>query len=109
MPHPSVGERLHWARSIAGISARELDRLAGKAQGHCAIIEARGQSSARGDTLRAYCAALGLPLGWLAFGEGDDPTDEQIHAAVAAARARVEPKDGPVVDRSPEFDQERAS
>jgi len=66
----SVGERLLHARTLAGVSQRELDRLAGKAEGHCGLIEARHSNVVRTDTVAAYADALGVSRSWLAWGQG---------------------------------------
>ena len=85
----TMGQRLHWAREAAGVSARELDRLAGKTPGHVGLIEAR-DSDATGKTLAAYAAVLGLSLDWLIVGDKDRaPRVEDMTVAVARARERA--------------------
>ena len=46
--------------------------------------------SAEAPTLVAYAKALGCTAGYLIAGEGEAPSDEQVRASVAAARARLD-------------------
>ncbi len=87
--HPeSVQDRLRWAREQAEVSARELDRLSGKAEGACAIFEASDRS-ALVTTTDAYARTLGLSLDWLVRGNGPKPLAREIRRAVASARKAV--------------------
>lgn len=71
------------------MSFRGADELAGRTPGHCQAIVRGTIRSAEAPTLIAYAKALGCTVGWLVAGEGDRPTDEEIRAAVEAARARL--------------------
>jgi len=82
-----VGARLQASRLLAKLSARELDRLAGKAEGHASLIEARKDSNVMAGTLQAYSEVLGCSLDWLIAGKGEPPTQEQVQVAVAVARS----------------------
>lgn len=53
------------------------------------MIETRRRGNPTADTSRALVSALGCTVGWLVAGEGEPPTDEEIRAAVAAARSRL--------------------
>ncbi len=93
MDSDSVSVRLRRARELVpGLSARELDRLAGVAEGTCAIIEKRDQRSIHRNTAEAYSAPLGVSRAWLAFGEGPDPDPAAVRAAVEAARTAAAPQ-----------------
>jgi hypothetical protein len=86
-PGETIASRLRYARELADeLSARELDRLAGKAQGHASLIEARPDADARAGTLRVFAEILGLSLDWLIVGKGKAPTRETVCAAVKKAR-----------------------
>lgn len=64
---------------------------------------------AKTHTVEEIAAVFGVEPGWLAYGTEPSPSIEAIRAAVGAAGAAPAESAGPVVDRSPEFDQERAS
>ena len=86
----TIGQRLRWARDQAELSARELDRLAGKTPGHAGLIEARG-TDAWASTLAAYARVLGLSLDWLIAGEKRRaPKPARILVAVKRARKAVQ-------------------
>jgi hypothetical protein len=84
-----LGDRLHFTRQLAGVPARELDRLAGRSEGHCAIIEGHPEVAARTDTIAAYARALGVTTDYLILGTGKAPTEKSVRRAVEAARARL--------------------
>lgn len=83
-----IGDRLREARELAGLPARELDRLADKTLGHAGLIESRRRSDAQAGTLKAYADVLGLSLDWLIAGRGKLPSQARVKAAVEAARAK---------------------
>ncbi len=95
----SVQERVAFVRSMAGISAREFDRLSGLAPGHTRLIETGKRSSQEVDTVRGIAQAVGCSLDWLCNGIGEAPTQDQIVAAIARARAEHGDREsGPIVD-----------
>ena len=73
-------------REAAGISARELDRLASLGQGHSRLIEIGVRPNVEAETARKLAVALGVSLDWLIGGVGDPPTVTRIRRAVDAAR-----------------------
>lgn len=90
----TFGDRVRWARLVAGIPQRELDRLAGHSEGFTGIIEARHSSVVQTDTVERYASALGIAASWLAFEEGPAPDEaglralgERTREAKAAAKA----------------------
>jgi|SRR5580704_12250039 hypothetical protein len=85
----TIAARLKFARTLAHLPAREMDRLAGKTPGHAGLIEARPGSDAMAGTLAAYADVLGLSLDWLVRGQGDAPTADSVREAVATARAKL--------------------
>ena len=85
----TLPSRVRHARGVAGISQRELDRLAGLCQGHTRRIESERGANITVDTARALARVLGVPLGWIVDG-GVVPLDRCIRAAVEAARSVTE-------------------
>jgi enoyl-[acyl-carrier-protein] reductase (NADH) len=87
-----LAARLAQTLSLAGISARRLDTLAGQTVGHFSLMVDRLRSRPNADieteTATAYAAVLGVDLNWLLTGDGEEPTEESVRAAVEAARAR---------------------
>ena len=82
----SLSVRLQRARSLSGVSARALSRLAGLAEGHVSLIEAdRPKVEAR--TAAKLALALGVTMEWLVSGVGEGPSDVTI-AAVTVAVAK---------------------
>lgn len=84
----TLPQRLSFARELAGISARDLDRLAQLAEGHTRMIETGKRPRLEIDTVTGLASALGCALAWLVTGEGDAPDAATVRAAIAAARAR---------------------
>lgn len=89
----SIGVRLRLARGLAvGLSGRELDRLAGRAEGHCGLIEADTTERPRAsDVLASYARVLGVSLDWLVMGLGAEPAEASVRASVDAARSASAP------------------
>lgn len=88
-----VGARIRQLRQIAGVSARELSRLAllpGAC--HVSLIESAGAKSdrLRASTAIAVARVLGCSLDWLLMGVGKPPRDRVVRAAVERARARYD-------------------
>lgn len=82
-------ERLRRARETAELSQRELSRLAGLSEGTVWFIECRPDKETAQSFVVALADVLGVSLDWLVRGLGDEPTAEQIRAAVAVARERA--------------------
>lgn len=84
-------EQAPWSRlalvlDLSGASAREIDRLAGRAENQFALIISRKQRSLRGDIAAIYARVFGCSVGYLLAGEGDTPTREQVTDAIERAR-----------------------
>lgn len=85
-------ERLRLVREMAGLSQRELSRLAGVSEGTVWFVECRPERETATTLTAALAKALGVSLDWLVCGCGDEPTAEAICAAVASARTRIDAK-----------------
>lgn len=83
-------KRLDWALSVAGCSAREVDRLAGLTPGHSLLVASGRKLNANSHTLAALGVVLGISLDWLVLSRGEPPTAAQIQAAVQRAMAERE-------------------
>lgn len=81
-------DRLHVVRVRAGLSARELSRLAGLTGAHVGLVESGTIKAVGAPTAAALARVLGCSLDWLVLGQGEPPSDAELAAAVAAARAR---------------------
>lgn len=92
----SLPDRLEHARALAGgLSLRELSKLAGLFGTHAALIESGRRTNIEGKTAVALARVLGVSTDWLLTGEGDEPTAEQVRAAVERARAAAKADDLP--------------
>lgn len=85
----TTAERVKALRVQAGLTQRELDVLSGICVSHTSMIECGLRQNITADTARGLARATGATLDWLLSGAGDPPTDEQVSAAVAAARAAL--------------------
>jgi transcriptional regulator with XRE-family HTH domain len=86
MATTTLRTRLRTAREIAGVSARELDRLAGLGEAHTSMIEAGDRVSIETNTAVKLCTALGASLDWLLRGQGKPPTSKEVRIAIANSR-----------------------
>lgn len=78
--------RLRKARGLVDLSARELDRLAGLAEGHTSLIENGTRAAVEAKTAQALARVLGISLDWLIAGLGKMPSERTVRSAVDAAR-----------------------
>lgn len=85
----TLGARLRHARTLAGLSARALDILAGMAIGHVSLIEAGRRVEISGETAHRLSRPLGISMSWLVSGDGPPPDRRTIARAVKHARART--------------------
>ncbi|MEY5060417.1 MAG: hypothetical protein RIS45_338 [Planctomycetota bacterium] len=81
-----VGKRLAWMRETTGLPSREIDRLAGLTENHSRAIELNIGNRAQLATIERIATALEVPAAWLAFGEGDAPSTEQLAGFGARVR-----------------------
>jgi hypothetical protein len=92
-PAASFAARVERLRKQANLGARELDRLAGLAEGHVSMLEWRQRNTGGGArtemrTATRIAAVLGASLDYLMMGDGPAPTAEAVCAAVEAAKRR---------------------
>lgn len=78
--------RLEALLGLSGVSAREIDRLAGRSGAPLSLIISRQQRALRDDVICAYARVFGCTAGWLVAGEGPAPTADDVIAAIARAR-----------------------
>lgn len=76
---------MHRLRAKAGISARELARVAGLSETHVSQIETTLGAGVNAKTLAPLARALGTSIDWLVSGEGAEPSQEDVRAAVERA------------------------
>lgn len=88
-----VSDRLLQARALASkLGCRELDRLAGLAEGHVSMIETGRRPNLEMSTATALVRVLGVSLDWLVSGVGPTPSARSVRMSVEAARSRYAPK-----------------
>jgi len=86
-----LGQRLMDARKLADdLSARELDRLAGVAEGYASMIEAGTRTNVAVRVAVGYARVLGLSIDYLVTGAGSPPSARAVKRSVAAAREAAE-------------------
>jgi len=76
----TIAERIRWARSIAGLSSRKLDKAAGLRPGHVSMIESRDAHNLDTETATKLSHALGVSLDWLVNGDGREPSERALRA-----------------------------
>ena len=81
----AIGRRLGRVRGLAGLSARELDRLAGIAEGHTSLLESI-VGDVKATTLAKIARVLGVSIDWFVNGTGAMPTRESLVSAIETAR-----------------------
>lgn len=82
----TAGERIKAARTLAGISTKDLDRLAGLKEGVCWAVENSATGNSETRTVDKIAKVLGLSLDYVIRGDGKPPTANKVKAAVEAAR-----------------------
>lgn len=95
---PPVGRRLRQARELDGLSSSDLSTLSGLSRGVAGMIERGHIQKPTGEVLGALARSLGITTDWLILGTGEAPSEEQVKAAVARARAARGHKDAPEED-----------
>jgi transcriptional regulator with XRE-family HTH domain len=86
----SIAQRLRCVREASGLGTKVLSELCGLSGSHVRMIEQGDVASPDLKTLERIAATTGVPVAWLAFGQGDPPADDEVRAACEAARAPVE-------------------
>lgn len=88
----TLAERLAWARNAGGLTQRKLGRLAGLATNHISLLESGRLRGSRGKTAERIAKVLGVRVGWLAYGEGVQPSERRIRRGVAEAERSPLPR-----------------
>jgi transcriptional regulator with XRE-family HTH domain len=99
----AVGVRLQETRELAGLAARELDRLVDTTEGHASLIESGVVRNVTLETASKLAGVLGVSLDWLVRGTGRAPSARSVRQAVELARgtpAVGESGEHPAVDAS---------
>lgn len=85
----TLAGRLKAARALAGISGRELGRLAGVSETYPSMIESGLRPNVEGHIVDRFAVVLGVSCDWLLGGRGEMPSEGEMQAAVARARAQA--------------------
>ena len=83
----TFGARLERLRTIADMSSKELDRLAGLVAGHSRSLEVGDPEGVTAKKVRQLARVFGVSIDWLFDGAGERPKPEDILAAVSRSRA----------------------
>lgn len=84
-----VSLRLQQLRTRAGLTPRELDQLAGLNRGHVLKLEDGRRPTPTVATLQRLASVFGISVGYLATGEGEEPSQEALIEAAYKARKRL--------------------
>ena len=85
----SFSARLSRLRRVAGLSQRELDRLAGITEGHSNALERDPRHGVTAAIVTRLAAVFGVTIDWLYCGKGPTPSDSDIMRAVQRTRRRL--------------------
>ena len=107
----SIAERVAIIRGLSGLSQRALAELAGLNASHVRLIEDGDRADPRTSTVVALAQVAGCTADWLATGEGREPSEESVRAAVERARGGhdAEPAEGSPYAKSPPATDDGAS
>jgi transcriptional regulator with XRE-family HTH domain len=92
-PLQSVGDRVAHLQSLSGLDRAELSRLAGLAPSHVGAIIRGGVKDPASSTMGAIARVTGVSTDWLIRGEGDQPSEDDVHEAIERARAAARDAD----------------
>lgn len=86
-----MGGRVERLRGLTGLSARELDALAGLRAGHTRLIETGHvqPDNVQVRTVKQIAAVFGVTLDWLTEGDGPSPANDDVRTSVARAQRRA--------------------
>lgn len=86
-PNSALAARLRQLQRLSGLSERGLSLRCGQGGTHLGLLIDRLETSERADvqrrTLESIATTCGVSLDWLVIGTGDEPTAEQVQAALA--------------------------
>lgn len=84
----ALAKRLERLRGFAGISARKLSMLAGMSHSALGQLLRGDHDGLKAESAAALADVLGVTLEYLLRGEGREPGENAVRAAVADAEAR---------------------
>lgn len=85
-PLDTLGQRLAAARRLAGISGRELGRLAGISETFPSMIESGERPRVEAHCVGRLADVLGVTCDWLISGKGRLPNQAEVAQAVERSR-----------------------
>jgi transcriptional regulator with XRE-family HTH domain len=86
----TLGKRLLRLRTKAGVGVSDLAKIAGlKSPSHIGLIERGVRKDIAASTALALARVLGASVEWLVSGEGDEPSEAVVKAAIGTAQAVV--------------------
>lgn len=74
----TLGQRLHWARDVAGVTTRELAGAAEVARGYPSAVELGQVPNPGVESVRKIAEALQIDPVWLIFGTGAPPSEHKL-------------------------------
>jgi len=87
MEPSSLQTRVERLLAAAAVDAKTLSVLAGLSTSHVGQLLRGEVQTLRTKTAEALSNVTGASCAWIAFGEGDEPSDQVVHDAVERARA----------------------
>jgi transcriptional regulator with XRE-family HTH domain len=84
----TVADRVKWLREQAGISQRELCRLAGTNENQISLIERGLRNNIEIETAEAIADVFGVTLDWLMRGRGKIPSASEVIVTAGTSAAR---------------------
>jgi transcriptional regulator with XRE-family HTH domain len=88
LPSSPLGRRLAQARALGSVSRRRLSFLAGVSPRIVQMLESGHIQDPLTSTLQKVAGALGVSMDWLAGGEGEEPSEGVVVAALARAEKK---------------------
>jgi transcriptional regulator with XRE-family HTH domain len=85
------GQRLRKLREIAGLSTKQLDKLADLSEGHVSTLENRDKDNVSARVVLLLADTIGCTMDFLYAGRGRQPPANDILAAVKRRQARPLP------------------
>jgi transcriptional regulator with XRE-family HTH domain len=89
---------------LVGVSPEKLGVLAGMSHGVVRMIETGARQDPASPTLRKLARVLGVSVDWLMTGNGVQPTEESVRAAISAVApglADADSEPAPASERTP--------
>lgn len=103
-------DRAVFCADASGLSHRRISARANlPSPQHFGLIYRGDVKVPRETAMRRLAETFGVQLQWLAFGEGEAPTAEDVRLHVERTAPEQETDDGPEVDRSEEYAQPDAA